>query len=322
MTIPPKHPFKGVLEVCRLSPRRLNEALLQRQVRRLRDRAIPASAARAGWDCRCRTTCESGPAGFRYIVRLVLDADQPAGHGRSHLPGPVAVHPRPRPPRGPPLGLVAGDLLHTPGSDARAAHRTGGSRARGHPGGLASVLPPHLRPRAPGSPHPGHAGYCPGERLVGPQPLPALGAAGLRQDRDSAGRRTDARGRGGPQAGRHHDEQGRSREPPAGAGRGAAGAAHRGTGEVRPGQPALAAGRAGPTRRSHQDQRPHRHRPQGSPVPVPGDGQRPEQVPDCAVRSRCPRVSSTRSTARAPAAPYCGRSCCARSSAGRTGSLD
>jgi hypothetical protein len=72
MTQPALRPWQGVLEICRLSPRRLNDALLRRQVRWLRGRALTPSAARAGWDCRCRTRCEPGPTGCRYRLGLVL----------------------------------------------------------------------------------------------------------------------------------------------------------------------------------------------------------------------------------------------------------
>lgn len=72
MKSPPNRRWRGELELCRLSTRRLNDDLLARQVRRLRARAITPSTARAGWDCRCRTTCEPDPSGFRYRLRLVL----------------------------------------------------------------------------------------------------------------------------------------------------------------------------------------------------------------------------------------------------------
>src|SRR5437764_11076035 len=66
------HTWRGVVEVSRVSPRRLNEDLLDRQVRRLRDRALTRQAKSAGWSCRCRTLCETVADGFRYLVRLVL----------------------------------------------------------------------------------------------------------------------------------------------------------------------------------------------------------------------------------------------------------
>ncbi len=66
------HNWRGVVEVHRISPRRLNDDLLDRQVRRLRDRAMTRQTTHSGWACRCRTLCETIPDGFRYTVRSVF----------------------------------------------------------------------------------------------------------------------------------------------------------------------------------------------------------------------------------------------------------
>src|SRR5687768_16583430 len=72
MTRSPDRRWRGELEVCRASPRRLNDDLLRRQARRLRDRAVTRSEAQAGWECRSRVSCDAVAGGFRYTVRLVL----------------------------------------------------------------------------------------------------------------------------------------------------------------------------------------------------------------------------------------------------------